>query len=341
MISENARRQVIIWLALGCFLIFSMVIIGGITRLTGSGLSIVDWKLISGTVPPMNEVEWEKSFEAYKQFPQYEVQPEDFILSDFKQIYWWEYIHRLLGRLIGLVFILPFLYFIFTKKIKGSFIWKGGVLLFLGGLQGFIGWYMVKSGLVNNPHVSHYRLALHLTMAFLTFAYTFWLMLEILFPNKLAVFNQKAHRQTVVLLVLVAVQIVYGAFVAGLKAGLFYNTFPKMGDEWIAAGVTALSPFYLNLFESIAGVQFIHRYLGIAILVFALYYLSKWWRSKENRLFSEATKYIGIIILVQVSLGIMTLIYGVPIILAVMHQIVAFFLVMNLIYALRISSHSS
>ena len=178
------NKKVIIWLFTGCFLIFVMVIVGGITRLTHSGLSISDYKLISGTIPPMNEQEWIEAFELYKQYPEYQKLHYHFELEDFKDIYFWEWLHRVIGRFIGIVFILPFLYFLFTKQLTGSTIKKSLVLFILGGFQGFLGWYMVKSGLVDIPAVSHYRLAMHLVTAFITFAYAFWVALDLIYPKK-------------------------------------------------------------------------------------------------------------------------------------------------------------
>ena len=182
--AKKDNKKVIYWLLTGCFLIFVMVVVGGITRLTHSGLSISSYKLISGTIPPLNEAEWIAEFEHYKQFPEYQKLHNHFDLEDFKDIYFWEYIHRVLGRLLGIVFIIPFLYFLIKKQLTKPTIKKALILLFLGGFQGFLGWYMVKSGLVDRPSVSHYRLAMHLTTAFITFAYTLWVALDLWYPVK-------------------------------------------------------------------------------------------------------------------------------------------------------------
>src|SRR6056300_46202 len=182
--SRKDNKKVIYWLLTGCLLIFIMVVVGGITRLTHSGLSISNYKLISGTIPPMNEIEWQEAFDLYKQYPEYQKLNNHFDLQDFKDIYFWEWLHRVIGRLIGVVFFLPFLYFLITKQLTKPTIKKATILLGLGAFQGFLGWYMVKSGLVDNPDVSHYRLAAHLTTAFITFAYTFWVALDLMFPNR-------------------------------------------------------------------------------------------------------------------------------------------------------------
>ncbi len=339
MIREDSRSQVILWLTSGCILIFLMVLIGGITRLTGSGLSMTDWKLISGSVPPMNEAEWTESFEAYKQFPEYEIQPRGFSLSDYKRIFWWEYIHRALGRFIGIVFIVPFLYFLIKKKISGPLIWKLLILLCLGGLQGFFGWYMVKSGLDKDPHVSHYRLAIHLVTALVTFAYTFWLILSVYFPNKLKQYSRKIHRASVFITMILFAQIIYGAFTAGLKAGLFYNTFPKMGRLWFPEEILYMEPTYLNFIEGIAGVQFVHRYLGIALFVLGVVYWIMTARSKSVFI-RNSGQYVMTVVFIQVVLGIFALVYQIPLFLALIHQIGAFFLLTTLVYSLRVSKYS-
>ena len=178
------NKKVIYWLLTGCTLIFIMVIVGGITRLTHSGLSISNYKLISGTIPPTNALQWNEAFDLYKQYPEYQKLNYNMTIDEFKDIYFWEWIHRVIGRFIGLVFVIPFVYFLLRKQLKKSTIKKCLILLFMGGFQGFLGWFMVKSGLVDKPDVSHYRLAMHLTTAFLTFAYTFWVALDLIFPLK-------------------------------------------------------------------------------------------------------------------------------------------------------------
>ena len=243
-----------------------MVVIGGITRLTGSGLSITEWKIVTGTLPPLSEEAWQKEFDGYKQIPQYKLINSDFTLSDFKQIYFWEYLHRLIGRIIGMVFLIPFLWLIIKNKLPEGFIKKGLILLGLGGFQGVLGWFMVKSGLSENVHVSHYRLAAHLISAFTVFGFTFWYALEITPPPAPSPKERGKHhllrKISIILLSIVILQIIYGAFVAGLKAGYGYPTWPKMGDEWISGDITALTPIWTNFLEGHAGVQFIHRYLA-------------------------------------------------------------------------------
>jgi len=306
-----------------------MVVIGGITRLTGSGMSITQWKVVTGTLPPLSEQAWEKEFEGYKQTPQYKLINSDFTLSDFKGIYWWEYIHRLLGRIIGMVFIIPFIWFWAKKMLPPGFMKKAIVLFVLGGFQGFLGWFMVSSGLSENIYVSHYRLAIHLISAFAVFGFTFWYALDLFTPatpHPSGEVGRGPIRLSILLFSVVILQIIYGAFVAGLKAGYGYPTWPKMGNEWIPEEVVALEPVWRNFMEGHAGVQFIHRYLAyvVVIIVGVLFYrASKIQITSAQR---KITNVLGIIVLVQFTLGVLTLIYGMPILIAILHQTGAFFL---------------
>ncbi len=244
-----------------------MVVIGGITRITGSGLSITEWKIITGTIPPLSEEAWQKEFDAYKQIPQYKLLNSDFTLSDFKKIYFWEYLHRLIGRIIGVVFLLPFLFFWLKKKFPDGFVKKMLVLLLLGALQGVIGWFMVASGLSENVYVSHYRLALHLISAFTVFGFTFWYALDLIYAEKKTEGNSSLKKISLILFSITILQIIYGAFVAGLKAGYGYPTWPKMGNEWFPSDIVALEPVWKIFFEGHAGVQFIHRYIDYVVVI--------------------------------------------------------------------------
>lgn len=322
-----ADKPLILWLLTGCFLIFLMVIIGGITRLTQSGLSIVEWNVVTGTLPPLNERQWIEEFQKYQQTPEYQKLNYHFELDDFKSIFWWEYIHRLLGRLIGLVFIVPFIFFWMKGRIGRRLAPKLALIFALGALQGFLGWYMVKSGLVDRPYVSHYRLAIHLIAAFATFGFTFWVALDEIYRyRKEKTSSQRLKTVSILFFIILIVQIVYGAFVAGLKAGYVYTTWPKMGDRWIAEGVTAMTPWYANFIEGLAGVQFVHRTTAYALMIIAAFI---WVYSRNNSL--SAAQRNGALLLVamtvvQVLLGIFTLIYAVPLALGVIHQAGAFFL---------------
>ena len=318
------KKTVIIWLFSGCLLIFLMVVIGGITRLTDSGLSMSSWKLI-GSAPPISIEEWTEAFDIYKTTPEGKVNSH-YILNDFKYIYFWEYLHRMMGRLLGIVFLIPFIYFLITKQLSKRLIIQSSVLLLMGVSQGLIGWWMVKSGLVDRPDVSHYRLAIHLTTAFLTCSYTLWIALSLVIPSTIKGFR-RIFNQLLFLLILVLAQIIYGAFIAGLKAGKIYNTWPKMGEEWMPEAV---------FLDPGAGAQFIHRTLAIVILGFLLYIWKTSTKLVNSKIHIIGLGSLSLIILTQTVLGISTLLMGVPIVLALTHQILAFFLLMSLVFCLYI-----
>lgn len=334
---KKNNKAVIYWLLTGCILIFIMVIVGGITRLTHSGLSISNYKLISGTIPPMNATEWNEAFELYKQYPEYQKLNYGMSLEEFKDIYFWEWIHRVIGRFIGLVFILPFLYFLIKKQLSTSTIKKAIVLLFMGGFQGFLGWYMVKSGLVDRPDVSHYRLAAHLTTAFLTFAYTFWVALDLIFPNKKEVDKTLRNFIRIGFVVLI-IQIIYGAFVAGLDAGWIHNHWPLMSEGKLIHGTvyTEQSPTYLNFIEGKSGVQFVHRTLAYAVAVFML---AIWYKATRKDdltvLQKKGVNSLLIIVGFQFLLGVLTLLLAVPVWLGVLHQVGAFILLSSMVFTLH------
>ena len=330
------NKKVVYWLILGCILIFVMVVVGGITRLTHSGLSMSNYKLISGTIPPMNEIEWQEAFELYKQYPEYQKLNYHFTLEDFKDIYFWEWLHRVIGRLIGLVFILPFIYFLIRKQLTKPTIKKCIILLFLGAFQGFLGWYMVKSGLVDRPDVSHYRLAAHLTTAFITFAFTFWVALDILYPNKKEVVKSFRNLIRAGLAILI-LQIIYGAFVAGLDAGFIHNFWPMMSDGKFMHETVYMeqSPVIKNFIEGKSGVQFVHRILAYIVVVFVFLI---WRRAKNLKLSKDQLIGINsllILVGVQFFLGVLTILLQVPVWLGVAHQVGAFFLLTAMTFTLH------
>ncbi|MUU78126.1 COX15/CtaA family protein [Winogradskyella endarachnes] len=333
---KKENKTVIYWLLTGCILIFIMVVVGGITRLTHSGLSISNYKLISGTIPPMNEVEWNEAFELYKQYPEYQKLNNHFTIEEFKDIYFWEWIHRVIGRFIGLVFFIPFVYFLIKKRLSKSTIKKATILLIMGGFQGFLGWYMVKSGLVDRPDVSHYRLAAHLTTAFLTFAYTFWVALDLIFPHK-KVIDKKLRNFIRWSLVILIIQIIYGAFVAGLDAGWIHNHWPLMNEgKWIHETVfIEQNPTYLNFLEGKSGVQFVHRTLAyvVAILILALWYKGN--KAATTKYQKKGINILLIMVGIQFLLGVLTLLLAVPVWLGVLHQVGAFILLSAMIFTLH------
>jgi cytochrome c oxidase assembly protein subunit 15 len=334
MLKNNPHKSVIHWLLSGCVLIFLMVVIGGITRLTNSGLSMVDWKLIVGMVPPLTEQDWIVTFNEYKNFPEYKEVNYLFTLEEFKAIFFWEYLHRLIGRLIGLVFIIPFFYFLINNKIQGKLIGKTVIILCMGGFQGFLGWWMVKSGLVNDPDVSHYRLAAHLISAFLTFAYTFWVALELMTKEEERPNVPYLRKGVLILFFITVLQIVYGAFVAGLNAGFIMNTWPKMGETWIAESVTAMEPFWTNFIDGIGGVQFIHRYLAYVVVGLVLFLLMKSTKFELNRTQKKSLMALILVVFIQFLLGVFTLLLAVPVWLGVTHQVGAFLLLGAIVYSM-------
>ncbi len=330
-------RAIAHWLLVCAVLIFAMVILGGVTRLTGSGLSMTDWHPIHGVVPPLNEQQWLEEFANYQQSPEFQKINYAMDLPGFKQIFYFEYGHRMLGRLIGLVFLIPFLYFYFTRKIKPGLTPKLVIMFILGGLQGLLGWYMVKSGLVDNPHVSQYRLTAHLTAAIVIYVFILWTAWSLLNSRVDSLSFQGPdvkglRRAGHILMLFLLITIMSGGFVAGLKAGLIYNTFPTMHGQWIPDGLFSLSPFYLNFFENMVTVQFNHRVLtigtGLALLVY-------WLMSKRYDYDpSTATSFnlVGLMVIVQVFLGISTLLLHVPVWLAASHQGGALLLLTALLY---------
>jgi len=320
-LEDSARRQVSAWLMLCCVMIFAMVILGGATRLTGSGLSMVEWDPIFGVVPPLNQEQWEDVFSKYRDSPEYQKINIGMDLSGFKSIYWFEFAHRLLGRSIGTVFLLPFLYFLARRMLTPRLIPRLAFAFVLGALQGLLGWYMVKSGLIDQPHVSQYRLTAHLTLALLIYCYLLWLLLELLFPQQKSDTSQSGPRKAALLVfTLATITIVSGGFVAGLKAGFAYNTFPKMGDQWLPPAGWILQPGWRNLFENIATVQFDHRLLATLTLISVVGF---WAYTGKRPLPATARIGIHVLLLVaiaQVSLGISTLLLHVPVALGVTHQ---------------------
>lgn len=330
---NKEHKPIVVWLLTGCVLIFIMVAIGGMTRLTHSGLSMVEWTLF-GSAPPSNEADWNELFDKYKQYPEYQQVNFNFSVEEFKRIFWWEYIHRQFGRMIGLVFIVPFFWFWLKGKLSSSLKPKLILILIMGGFQGLLGWYMVKSGLKQMPDVSHYRLAMHLITAFLTFAYTFWVALGLIYPNPPAL--QKGMKKPMVFLLLILiVQIVWGAYVAGLNAGKVYTTWPLMGDTLIPEAVTAMQPWWSNFVEGIAGVQFVHRYLAYIVLGLVIYLFVKSRKLKLSNTQQKGINFLLFAVSLQFVLGVFTLLFAVPVSLGLLHQLGAFVLLGATVYALH------
>ncbi len=332
-------NAVIIWLLSGCVLLFIMVVVGGITRLTDSGLSMTDWHLVTDTFPPLSHEKWVETFEEYKKFPEYQKINihNDFTLEDYQFIYFWEWFHRFIGRIIGLVFIIPFVYFLIKKRLSKSTIKKCLVLLFMGGFQGFLGWFMVRSGLIDNPDVSHFRLALHLTFAFITFAYTFWVALDLIYPDYKSPISKQLRTITRVALIILLIQIIYGGFVAGLNAGLIHNHWPMMSDgQFMHDSIFLEENNNLDRFtKGKSGIQFVHRSVAYIVVASILFL---WYRSRKVALAQAAKNGINtlvILVFLQFTLGVFTLIYAVPLWLGLAHQIGAFFLLTAMTFTLH------
>jgi cytochrome c oxidase assembly protein subunit 15 len=318
-------RPVIIWLLAGCFLTAAMVVVGGITRLTRSGLSIVEWKPISGTLPPLNEEQWQAEFELYQTSPEFKIRNSHFTLEDFKGIFWWEYIHRLIGRLIGVVFLVPFIVFLLQKKIRGKLLWQCLGLFALGGLQGLIGWIMVASGLVDKPAVSHYRLALHLITAFSVFAFTLWVALGLMEKKPIAESEHKVRLRKWLwfFFPLLLVQILYGAFVAGLKAGTVANTWPTMHGEMAPSAMADGFAYYgfAAFFEDPITVHFIHRTFAYLVFLVPLFFLVRASMLKMDRNLKVVLHTLVAGVLLQFTLGVITVLLTVPVSMGAIHQL--------------------
>ncbi|MDA9619789.1 COX15/CtaA family protein [Alphaproteobacteria bacterium] len=318
IVSNSNNRQVATWLFVVCAFVFSMIMVGGVTRLTESGLSMVNWQPISGIIPPLTEVEWNAEFEAYKQYPEYQKVNMGMDLDEFKSIFFWEYAHRLLGRLIGVVFAVPFFIFLLKSKIKSSLkphLWG---MMFLGGCQGLLGWWMVKSGLVDRPDVSHYRLTAHLGLAFVIYVYMFWVALRLIAPQSE---NKLIRRQGLCLLyvILLFIQVLLGGLVAGLNAGLISDTWPLMMGQIIPDGLFYYDPWYMNLFNNPLTLHFQHRTFAYAVGIIGI---ALWWnyRSDRDKKIVIAVNMVLVTIFLQIILGVLTIINMVPIPLAAAHQ---------------------
>ena len=316
------------WLFLCCFLILCMILLGGYTRLTHSGLSMVNWSPIMGVWPPLNTQQWLDLFAQYRQFPEYRFVNHDMNLEGFKAIFWIEYAHRMLGRLIGIVFFLPFLVFLGTRKLTTGTAIRLSSIFLLGGLQGGMGWYMVKSGLINEPNVSQYRLAVHLFLAFVIYSMIFRTAMQMAARPAERVGSMTGTKSGSgyqlpfrLLMGSLLVLIISGGFMAGTRAGYIFNTFPRMGGEWIPAGLWSMQPAWKNIFENGITIQFTHRLLALMVFVFTcsfvLFVLSRFRTDVDVR---RATLLTAGLLLVQLLLGVSTLVLRVPVAFGVAHQ---------------------
>jgi cytochrome c oxidase assembly protein subunit 15 len=302
------RRQIAAWLFVCALLVFAMVVVGGVTRLTHSGLSMVEWQPLVGAMPPLSQDDWRELFEKYRQTPEFKQVNHAMDLEGFKTIFWWEYFHRLLGRTIGLVFLLPFLAFLWRRKIERRVAWQLWGVFALGALQGALGWYMVASGLVDNPRVSHFRLTAHLGVALAIFAAELWIALGLLGERK-----RPVRKLMGALPFIVFAMALSGGMVAGLRAGYAYNTFPLMNGHLVPPETFLLEPWWRNFVYNMAGVQLVHRTIFWTLAVFVPL---AWWRSRATL----AGNALLAAFVVQASLGIATLLLRVPLALAALHQ---------------------
>jgi len=337
--ASSSTRALRLWLSVVAGLIFAMVLVGGATRLTESGLSIVEWKPLTGTVPPLSESAWQAEFEKYQTIPQYQQVNRGMTLAEFKLIYWWEWVHRLLGRLIGAAFLLPFLWFLWrgtVEPVLRGWLWA---IFGLGALQGAVGWWMVASGLAERVNVSPYRLAFHLTLACAIFALIVW-TIQRLRPQPVASAPMRVRATAVVLLALVLCQIYWGALVAGLRAGLLYNTWPLIDGHVVPAAASLFfnEPWWRNLFENPLTVQFTHRMIAYLLWVAALAHAIDAVRARRAGL----SIVLAIALTIQAALGIATLLHQVPILLALAHQGMAIIvLAISVVHAERLSPRRS
>tara|TARA_B100001250_G_scaffold394517_1_gene398455 strand:- start:645 stop:1604 length:960 start_codon:yes stop_codon:yes gene_type:complete len=313
-----------------------MIAVGGLTRLTDSGLSITKWQLFSGFLPPLNKVDWINYFNLYKEIPEFKIQNFDMTLNEFKVIFWWEWFHRFLGRLIGIYFLIPLIYLSFKLNLKNLI--NLYIIFFLICFQGFIGWFMVSSGLVDRVDVSHFRLSLHLVVAFIILCLILWNYLNLKNIN----FSKDKIKFSLpfIFLILIFLQITIGAFVSGMDAGKIYNSWPLMGNSFFPDDNNFFDLFRLSAFSDPSLVQFIHRKLAYIIFFYYFFLLIKIYKNKLSKYYFAITV-LGIFLVVQILLGILTLLYGAQILLASMHQISSIFLVSSSLYLLYLSSEKS
>jgi cytochrome c oxidase assembly protein subunit 15 len=317
-----SRRQVAAWLAVCCTLVFAMVVVGGVTRLTHSGLSITEWQPILGAIPPLSDSAWQEAFAKYQLTPEYEQVNSRMTVETFKPIFWMEWAHRFLGRLIGIAFLLPLVYFTLRRKLDARRGWALAGIFVLGGLQGAMGWYMVKSGLVDDPRVSQYRLTAHLGLAFVIYGCMFWVALGLVHPRSRVPDPRLAglRRFSAALLGLIFLMVLSGGFVAGIRAGFAYNTFPLMNGSLVPPELFLLDPWWLNFFSNMATVQFDHRLLAGVLALLVPWF---WLRSRREELPTAARLACHALIAafgLQIALGISALLLVVPIALAAAHQ---------------------
>ena len=334
--NNRIKNYISFWLAFMFCVISIMIVVGGLTRLTDSGLSITEWQLFSGFIPPLSDSDWNKYFNLYKKIPEYTQQNFSMTLQEFKVIFWWEWIHRFLGRLIGILFLIPLIFFTIKESFKKLL--NLYLIFILICFQGFIGWYMVSSGLVDRVDVSHFRLSIHLIIAFIIISLILWnyfnLKVKRIFDDKLK------NYIPFIFLFLIFCQIIIGAFVSGMDAGQIYNSWPLMGSSFFPDDNEIMNILKISAFNDPSLVQFMHRNLAYIILIFYIFILFKIYKKKLVNLYF-AINLVGLLLFIQIILGIFTLLYGAQIMLASMHQISSIFLVSSSVYFLYLNSKSN
>ncbi len=343
-LNQPSSKPIAIWLLVGVGMIMIQILLGGITRLTGSGLSITEWDLITGTLPPMNEAKWVAEFDKYLQTPQYNLLNFDFTLRDFKFIFFWEWFHRFWARLIGVVFVIPFIVFLVRKRFRPSMVKPMLILFLLGALQGAIGWIMVASGLTGDAiYVKPTRLALHFIFALGLLCYTFWFAIELLVPEEKRITNTKIRKLLVVLIIIFTVQLIYGALMAGHKAATAAPTWPDINGHIIPPGMIQQEEGLLNLIDNKIAIHFIHRGLAYLLLVLITILTIQLYRIKESSLLNKTRWWPFLLVLLQVVLGVITVLSSLQIVsnrwgifewMAQLHQLVAMFLLLSLVWLL-------
>ena len=334
--NKGLKKYISLWLISMFWIIAIMIIVGGLTRLTDSGLSITQWQLYSGFFPPFNEIQWNQYFDLYKKIPEYKLQNYSMTLEEFKVIFLWEFIHRLLGRLIGILYFVPLLYFTFKLGLKN--ILSLYLIFILICFQGFIGWYMVSSGLVDRVDVSHYRLSLHLVLAFIILSLVFWNYLSL--QNIYLSFKKINKKIPIIFMLIIFLQICIGAFVSGMDAGKIYNSWPLMGSGFFPDDNSIQNLFYLSAFNDPSLVQFMHRNLAYLIFLFYIFIFIKVYQNRLSGLFT-AINVAGFLLILQIILGILTLLFGAQIVVSSMHQISSILLVSSSIYFLYLNNKSN
>lgn len=347
----RARKAVGIWLMIGVFMLLMQIVIGGITRLTGSGLSITKWEIVTGTLPPLTEADWQQEFEHYKATPQYHKINKGMDLPDFKFIYFWEYFHRLWARSMGFVFAFPFFYFLWKGYIKGKFAWQLISVILLAAIVASFGWIMVASGLIDRPYVNAYKLTLHLSLGISLYAYVLWLAYQQLFPkSEMAIANGQGKLITISI-VLLCVQLVLGGLMSGMKAGLFFPTWPDMGGAMVPEILTDGSNWHMDAFKHYdtnafapAIIQFLHRGVAYLLTVILLVLTYKLWSFRNHSTMTFAVVMLPVVLLTQVLLGVLTLINSlgsIPVTLGVLHQAVAILLLTDLMLIAQLTRRSA